>query len=157
MEVPPSPLSVADEKNMSQLTQHENWTKKMESVEKWWIHKATEAAAKTAKAAVQAAAKISHLAKSNQASKTMTTSVSTGVTVIDCGMGTAPQTASGRLVLIYGSKGNVLGMSQVPYTPMPVQVMPDTHREEQLIRQSIRTLAPQYWRNQDRSSYSGND
>ena len=75
------------------------------------------------------AAKTSNQVQADQAGETMATFVSVGVTTIDCKMGAATRTASPRLVTVYDTKGNIVGMIQVPVAP-PAPVMPDIPRGE---------------------------
>ena len=48
--------------------------------------------------------------------------------MIDCKTGTASQTESPRPVHIYDSKGNIIGMIQVPVTSLLAPVVPDIPR-----------------------------
>ena len=82
---------MTDKMISSQTAQHRNWTRKAESVEEWWACKANEAATKTAKVAVKVVAKTSQQVQTDQADKAMATSVSIGVTVINCKMGNSYQ------------------------------------------------------------------
>ena len=72
------------------------------------------------------------------ASETAAISVSVGVTVISCEMGTDTITGSPRVVPVYNVKGNIVGMHQVLVTPPPAPVMPDIPRIRHLSKLPVR-------------------
>ena len=83
-------------------------------MEEWWASKTTEADPEAAKVAVKVAAKTTRQAQADKSGKTAHTSISTRMTVINCETDTATRTASPRLVPVYDTEANIVGMSQVP-------------------------------------------
>ena len=159
VEAPVSPYNSASEKNVaSQSTNHKNCTKKIELVEGWWAGETTDATTMAAKAVVKVAAKTSKWEQSDLASKTMTTSVSRVATVVDCEMVTATSTAYSRLVPIYDSKGNAIGMNQVPVVPSAVPLVQDIPKGKAAHHATYKKLgALKMEEPEDRSSDSRSD
>ena len=97
------------------------------------------------------------MAQSNEAGKSMTSSVSMGVTVMDCKMDTTTKTASPRLVPNYDSKGNNMDMSQMPVTPPLVPVVAEISKGKTAHEDIYKTLGALILQNpENRSSNSGN-
>ena len=67
------------------------------------------------------------------------TSISVGVMVIDCEMGTAIQKAFPRLMAMYDPRGNIIGISQVTVAP-PVPVVPSIPRVKTAFQATNRDL-----------------
>ena len=128
MEALVPPFSVAAENNMtSQTAQCKNQAMRTESAElaesteEWQACKTNEVATKAAKDVVKVAAKTSQQVQPDQAGDNMATSVSMGATAIDCEMGSSTWTAFPMFVPVYSAKGNTVGMSQIPVTPLAYQ------------------------------------